>query len=123
MSMCLAATGSVSTVYEGEILPGLDTAGSVESLMVRQSMPGVASDYYAGYETELKHMLGRRLELLSEVEAERVIASQPVVSLRMLLEAKKDGRRKARLVLQGFKEPLEWDTDSNASPVAFSEYC
>jgi len=52
-------------------------------------------------------MLGRRLELLSEVEAERVIASQPVVSLRMLLEAKKDGRRKARLVLQGFKEPLE----------------
>ena len=37
----------------------------------------------------------------------------------MLLEAKKDGRRKARLILQGFKEPKSWDVDSNASPVAF----
>jgi hypothetical protein len=36
----------------------------------------------------------------------------------MLLEAKKDGRRKARLILQGVKEPREWDLDSNVSPVA-----
>ena len=35
----------------------------------------------------------------------------------MLLEAKKDGRRKARLILQGFREPTEWDLDSNVSPV------
>ena len=27
--------------------------------------------------------------------------------------------RKARLVLQGFKEPREWDTGSNVSPVAY----
>ena len=32
---------------------------------------------------------------------------------------KKYGRRKARLVLQGFKEPREWDTGSNVSPVAY----
>jgi hypothetical protein len=30
-----------------------------------------------------------------------------------------DGRKKARLVLQGFKEPEEWDLRSNVSPVAF----
>ena len=39
--------------------------------------------------------------------------------MRMLLGVKKDGRRKARLVLQGFKEPREWDTGSNVSPVAY----
>ena len=37
----------------------------------------------------------------------------------MILEAKKDGRKKARLVLQGFREPAEWDEGSNASPVAY----
>jgi hypothetical protein len=39
--------------------------------------------------------------------------------MRMLLGVKKDDRRKARLVLQGFKEPTEWDTGSNVSPVAY----
>ena len=71
-----------------------------------------------GYNTELRHMLDRRLRLLGSEEEELVRATAPIVSLRMLLEYKKDGRRKARLVLQGFKEPLEWGVDSNASPVA-----
>ena len=42
----------------------------------------------------------------------------PVVSLRPQLEPKKDGRYKMRLLLQGFKEPPEWDIGTNASPVA-----
>jgi len=32
------------------------------------------------------------------------------------LEDKRDGRRKGRLVLQGFKEPAEWDVESNEAP-------
>ena len=64
-------------------------------------------------------MLKRRLRLLDPIEEARVRREHSVVSLRMLLEAKKDGRRKARLILQGFKEPKSWDVDSNASPVAF----
>ena len=39
--------------------------------------------------------------------------------MRMLLRVNKDGRRKARLVLQGFKEPREGDTGSNVSPIAY----
>jgi hypothetical protein len=39
--------------------------------------------------------------------------------LRMLLELKRDGRRKGRLIIN--KEPVEWQTDSNASPVAYVE--
>ena len=51
-------------------------------------------------------------------EIARVCAQHKVVPLRMILEAKKDGRKKARLILQGFREPVEWDVDSNVSPVA-----
>ena len=40
------------------------------------------------------------------------------LSLRPQLEPKKDDRRKMRLLLQGFKEPNEWDAESNASLVA-----
>ena len=38
----------------------------------------------------------------------------------MLLELKRDGRKKARLILQGFREPIEWDEGSVASHVAFA---
>ena len=64
-------------------------------------------------------MTGRRLDLCEQERAEQILSEYPVVPLRMILEAKKDGRKKCRLVLQGFKEPTEWDVDSNASPVAY----
>ena len=35
----------------------------------------------------------------------------------MLLELKRDGRKKGRLILQGFREPSEWDQGSVTSPV------
>ena len=38
--------------------------------------------------------------------------------MRMRLEAKKDGRRKGRLIVQGFREPNEWVVGKNDSPVA-----
>ena len=120
IALCFAAAGSVVQPVLAVVLPDLDVARAVKALMAKQGLSGAAVEFHAGYETELVHMLGRRLELLSEDEAERVRCSHPVVSMRMILEAKKDGRKKARLVLQGFKEPREWDLDSNASPVAFT---
>ena len=91
---------------------------SVGRLLRRQQVTGEIHEYVDGYNRELDHMLSRRLRLLEPEEEERVRAVAPIVSLRMLLEAKKDGRRKARLILQGFKEPREWDLNSNVSPVA-----
>ena len=38
--------------------------------------------------------------------------------MRMRLEVKKDGRKKARLILQGFREPKSWDIGGIDSPVA-----
>ena len=52
-------------------------------------------------------MIDRRLRALSPEEAVKVRAHSLVVSMKMLLGVKKDGKRKARLVLQGFKEPRE----------------
>ena len=87
--------------------------------MGRQQLEGAAHEFVPGYEKKLQHTVDRRLRVLSPEEAERVRAHSPVVSTRMLLGVKKDGSRKARLVLQGFKKPTEWDTGSNASPVAY----
>ena len=67
MALCLAAAGSVES--GSDWLPGLDVERAVESLMSKQRLPGVTGDYLEGYKTEVRHMLNRRLELLSEVEA------------------------------------------------------
>ena len=40
------------------------------------------------------------------------------VRLRMNLEPKRDGRKKCRLILQGFREPKSWDGGPTDSPVA-----
>ena len=117
LAMCIlmAAVGAVASP-----LPGLDVSAAVAKLARAQGIKGDPSDFELGYCTELSHMMSRRLDLLSATEAARVRERYPVVSMRMLLEDKKDGRKKARLVLQGFKEPKEWDCKSNASPVVFS---
>ena len=86
--------------------------------MSRHSLEGTVADWSEGYLTELTHMMGRRLALIEGAEEGRIRATSPVVTLRMILASKKDGRKKGRLVLQGFKEPLEWDLESNVTPVA-----
>ena len=102
------------------VLPGLDLEQATEILMRRQNLEGSAEKFGDGINTELEHMLDKRLELIDNPkEAARIMVTESVVSLRMQLEAKKDGRSKARLLLQGFKEPAEWDLRSNVSPVAY----
>ena len=100
-------------------LQGLGSLEAVRRLMGRRLLEGAAHEFVPGYERELQHTIDRRLRMLSPEEAVRVRAHSPVVSMKMLLGVKWDGSRKAKLVLQGFKEPREWDTGSNVSPVAY----
>ena len=88
--------------------------------MVKQKLEGAAAEFLPGYKTEIQQMLRRRLRLLGPAEATRVSREYSLGKLRMLLELKRDGRKKARLILQGFREPMEWDEGSVASPVAFA---
>ena len=110
----------IGNSLRNDILPNFDVDRAVESLMRKQKLTGGEDKFAIGVNTELTHMLDKRLELISDpAEAAKIMVTEPVVSLRMQLELKKDWRRKARLLLQGFKEPEEWDLESNVSPVAF----
>ena len=93
---------------------------AVEHLTRKQKLEGIAAEFLPGYKTEIQQMLRRRLRLLGRSEATRVSREYSLGKLRMLLELKRDGRRKARLILHGFREPMEWDEGSVASPVAFA---
>ena len=88
--------------------------------MVIQNLEGAAAEFLPGYETEIQQMLRRRLRLLGPAEATRVSREYIIGKLRMLLGLMRDGRKKARLILQSFREPLEWDEGSVASPIAFA---
>jgi hypothetical protein len=99
-------------------LPGLDSEVAIQKLLNRHGLEGEVADWSEGYLTELAHMISRRLSLIEGAEEDRIRATSEVVTLRMILASKKDGRKKGRLVLQGFKEPLEWDLESNVTPVA-----
>jgi hypothetical protein len=88
-------------------------------LMSRQCLEGGVDDYLPGYKTEVRNVLKRRMILQNPAAAAQIRESEHVVSLRMLLEHKRNGRKKGRMICQGFKEPVSWDTGSNMSPVAF----
>ena len=57
-----------------------------------------------GQRKELDHVTNRRLTMLSDVSDD---IKRDAIPLRMILEQKRDGRRKGRLILQGFREPTE----------------
>ena len=124
MTQMLALTVMINTVgavSNDTVLPDLDVPEAVAKLVSKHGFEGESSEFEAGYKAELNHMLSRRLQLINDSdEIQNIRNRHPVVSMRMILENKKDGRKKGRLVLQGFKEPPEWDTMSNASPVAFT---
>ena len=100
-------------------LRGLDSAEAVRRLMSRQQLEGQPREFVPGYEKELQHMIDTRLRFLSPGERARVRVNNQAVSMRMLLGVKKDGRKSQAGILQGFKEPTEWDTGSNINPVAY----
>ena len=93
---------------------------AVTRLMRRQGLGGPVSEYVPGYKKEICNILRRRLILQSSTDADAIRREYHVGRVRMMLELKRCGRKKARLVCQGFREPIEWDKGvSNMSPVAF----
>ena len=88
---------------------------AVQQLIRTERVRGDVADWLPGYKAELQAVEDRRLELVEDPSPEVV---QKAVRTRMRLEPKKYGRRKARLILQGFREPKSWDVGSNDSPVA-----
>ena len=91
---------------------------AVAQLLKQQQRVGTVEEWLPGYKSELDEVTRRRLRPLTPEEVQRVGAASKAVRLRMNLEPKRDGRRKARLILQGFREPKSWDRGTTDSPVA-----
>jgi hypothetical protein len=114
-TLCRAYAASLHKQTEAVVH---DSRKAVEHLMSKQKVGGTVDDWLPGYEAELEKVKRLRLRELEPEEAVRVRKDQLVPRLRMILEAKRDGRRKGRLILQGFLEPYSWDSGvSNDSPV------
>ena len=92
---------------------------AVESLMKKEGRKGSPQEYLEGYKAEIQNILQRRMKLQDPAEAVSVRRDHALGRLRMLLELKRDGRKKGRLVVN--KEPDQWQVLSNSSPVAFLE--
>ena len=71
-----------------------------------------------GYQKELHEVRSRRLQKLTAQQIKADSVERKAVRLRMILEAKKDGRRKGRLIMQGFREPQHLDGGKVDAPVA-----
>jgi len=62
-----------------------------------------------GYTAEFEKVRGLRLKELTREEQMQARRDHLVVKLRMILEGTRDGRKKGRLILQGFREPYSWE--------------
>ena len=97
--------------------PGGEVYETVKQLMQIQNIAGDPKDFIPGYKKELETVTKMRLKEVSPEVAKYVRAKKLAVRLRMLLEVKRDMRRKGRLVLQGFRAPSWWRIGSTDSPV------
>lgn len=91
---------------------------AVRSLIRQQRQSGSVEEWLPGYRSELKEVRRRRLKPLSDDFVTKFDIRSKAIRLRMNLEPKRDGRLKARLILQGFREPTSWDGGVTDSPVA-----
>ena len=64
----------------------------------------------------MQEVENRRLTLLEDDDITDDIR-RDALPLRMILESKRDGRLKGRLVAIGYREPKYWDVKTNSSPV------
>ena len=88
----------------------------VKHLIAKQNKKGDVNDWIKPYQEEFMQVKNRRLEPITDLDMIKQIQVD-ALPLRMILETKRDGRLKARLVAIGFKEPRHWDITSNSSPV------
>ena len=96
-----------------------DHAKAIQYLIRSEKVDGDVSQWMQGYVHELNEVRRRRLEVLTDKQVKDMHTKgiKPV-RMRMRLEHKKDGRRKGRLIIQGFREPASWDRLGTDSPVA-----
>ena len=85
--------------------PGGEIYETVQQLMKAQHLEGDPKDFIPGYKKELETVTKMRLKAVTPEVAKYVRAKKLAVRLRMLLEVKRDMRKKGRLVLQGFRAP------------------
>ena len=98
-------------------LPYTDEEMIVHKLITKQHKKGDVQDWIGPYRTEMQEVENRRLTELDDDDITDNIRRE-AIPLRMILESKRDGRMKGRLVAIGYKEPTYWDVKSNSSPVA-----
>ena len=84
-----------------------------------QSMAGTVDDCLPDYKKEIVDIPRRRMTLQDPKQAYNVRFANALGKLRMLLELKRDDRRTDRLIFD--KKPVEWQTRSNVSSVAYLE--
>ena len=98
---------------EAMIVELQDKERMVSELIKKQKQTGTVEDWIPGVEAEFKKVRDARLEDVSEEVRQKVIREKLAMRLRMLLELKKDERRKGRLVGQrvlGDRESV-WEED------------
>ena len=97
-------------------LPYTDEEMIVYKLMNKQNKKGSVQDWLEPYKKEMQEVENRRLTLLDDDDITDDIR-RDALPLRMILESKRDGRLKGRLVAIGYREPKYWDIKTNSSPV------
>ena len=95
-----------------------DIERMVSELMRRYKQEGSVEDWLEGVQDEWEAVIGGRCEEVSEEVRDEVLRAGVCMKLRMILESKKDGRRKGRLVGQGFWEDKGVTGAHIDSPVA-----
>ena len=87
------------------VAPSSVESEALSQLLKQQKRLGTLTEWLPGCRADLSEVTCRRLRPLPTDEVNRVGAVGKAVRLRMNLEPKRDGRRKCRLILQGFREP------------------
>ena len=115
----LGSAHKALAVIHSEIDSNCDNIDRMLSeLMIKHKVTGTVSDWKPGVEEEFNTVSDIRFEEVDSETAERVIREGLGMKLRMILEHKKDGRRKGRLVGQGFWEDVDTTGLYVDSPVA-----
>ena len=83
-----------------------DIEAMVAELQRKQKVEGTVEEWVPGVEQEMESVMDSRLEEVSEEVRQKVLREGTAMKLRMILESKKDGRKKGRWVGQGFWEGL-----------------
>ena len=90
----------------------------IGELIHKQKQKGTVKDWEQGVLEEFAKVRDSRFEEVDEETKAKVLRENLAMRLRMILEAKKDGRMKGRLVGQGFLETLSQYGSKTDAPVA-----